>query len=53
MISQKNYILIGTTLHVADYLIHHQVYTDLKFMGQCNSYHIISISKDLGSHITK
>jgi len=42
----KELYFIRTTLHVADYSIHHQVYTDLKFMGQCNSYHIISISKD-------
>jgi len=42
----KELYFIRPTLQAADYSIHHQVYTTLKFMGQCNSYHIISISKD-------
>ena len=43
---------IWTTLHVSHQPIHHRVYTDLKFIGKCNSYYNISISILVGSHIT-
>ena len=34
MISQHNYLFIGTTQHTSDRSINHQVYTDLKFIGK-------------------
>jgi len=33
---------MGITLHVSDHLIHHQVYTALKFTGKSNSYYNVS-----------
>jgi len=44
---------IGNELHVPYHSIHHQVYTDLKFISKCNSYYNSSISLPVGSHITK
>lgn len=35
LISQHNFI--GTTLHISDHSIHHQVHTDLKLTDKCNS----------------
>jgi len=34
---------IRTTLHVSDYSIYYPVYTDMKCIGQCNSYYNVSI----------
>ena len=44
---------IGTALPISDHSIHRKVYTDLRFIGKCNSYYDISISVFLGFGITK
>jgi hypothetical protein len=35
--STKPYF-IGTTRHISDHSIHHQVFTDMKFIGKYNPY---------------
>lgn len=50
---QTTLYFIGTTLHFPDKSICHRVYTDLTFVGKCNSGNTASVSTNVGSHITK
>ena len=52
MISQPTFIL-PEIHHVLDHLVHHQVYTDLKFTSKWISHYNVSISIFVGFHITK
>lgn len=53
MISRRNYILSEPHYTVLDRKTIHQVHTDLKLTGQCNSHYIIPTSLLEGSHIAK
>jgi len=44
---------IRTTMGVSDRWIHHQVYTDLKFVDKCKAYYDVSVSILVGSHSTQ
>jgi hypothetical protein len=49
----KQLYCIRTTLRVSDCWVHHQVYTDLKFVDKCKSCYDVSVSVHVGSHSTQ